>query len=124
MTYLKYPMKLTSVLAATMALCGNSQAQAQKNAPAVALEEMIVTAQRREETAQSAALSITALSAQDIQKRGIVNINDLMGELPEVGGFESPGGRGAATLSIRGLVGGSPLNSSLSAAVAIYVDGV
>lgn len=112
------------VLLASLALADGAQAQAERTGATVALEEVVVTAQRREETLQSTHLSISVLSADDIQKRGITNSNDLIGELSGVGGFESPGTRGASTLSIRGMTGGAPLNQALSAAVAIYVDGV
>lgn len=124
MTYLKYSLTLTSVLTASVALSTSGHAQEQKKASVTALEEVIVTAERRDENLQATPLSITALSADEIQKRGIANTQDLMTTIPGVSGFESPGARGAATYSVRGMSGGSPLNNAVSAAVAMYVDGV
>lgn len=124
MAYAKPTLISTSVLAATMLLTGNSQAQSQKQASGVGLEEVIVTAERRESNIQETPLSITAINADELQKRGINNTYDLIGEMPGVAGFEAPGGRGAATLSVRGMSGGSPLHNHTSAAVAMYVDGV
>ncbi|MDY0005567.1 MAG: TonB-dependent receptor [Spongiibacteraceae bacterium] len=126
MTPSKYAMSFMSALAATTVFSASSHAQEQGQRPAsaFALEEVVVTAQKREEKAQSTPLSISVLSANDIQKRAIANTYDLIGDMAAVSGFESSGGRGATTLSLRGLTGGAPLNSSLSPAVAIYVDGV
>ena len=103
----------TSVLFASLVVAGGAQAQGSRAGGTVALEEVVVTAQRREETLQSTPLSISVLSADDIQKRGITNSSDLIGEVSGVGGFETPGGRGASTLSIRGMTGGAPLNQAL-----------
>lgn len=75
MTLSRYSMTLTFSLAASMVLSGNSEAQKETNNRTAVLEEVIVTAQRREETVQSTPLSITVLSAQDILKRGIA-VND------------------------------------------------
>lgn len=88
------------------------------------LEEIIVTAQKREEGSQKTPLSITALGADDILQRGIANSGDLMKEIPGVGGFESPGSKGAVGLSMRGVAGGAPANLSLDPVIALYLDGV
>lgn len=124
MIYAKPTLISTSVLAATIILMNSSQAQSQREVSNVGLEEVVVTAERRESNIQTTPLSITALNANELQKRGINNTYDLIGGLPGVAGFEAPGGRGATTLSVRGMSGGSPLHNHTSAAVAIYVDGV
>ncbi len=94
------------------------------HAQGMALEEIVVTAQRRLETTQETPISITALSANAIENRGIQGFGDLIGEVPGVGGFEAPGSRGTMGLSIRGVSGGSPANVSLDPAIAMYMDGV
>lgn len=91
---------------------------------AAVLEEVIVTAQKREESNQEVPISITALGAQAIEDRGIHNTEDLLGQIPGVGGFTAPGSRGSTGLAIRGVSGGSPSNLSLDPAVATYLDGV
>lgn len=99
-------------------------AQAQTPTPSGALEEVIVTAEKRAESNQDVPIAITAFSQRDIEQRGISNVEDLLGQIPGVGGFTSPGSRGNTGLSIRGVSGGSPSNLSLDPAVAIYMDGV
>lgn len=108
-----------SSIALSMGLSGAVQAQG-----SMALEEIIVTAQKRLETAQETPLSITAFSATAIENRGIQNTEDLIGQIPGVGGFSAPGSRGAVGLNIRGVSSGSPANLSLDPAVAMYLDGV
>jgi iron complex outermembrane receptor protein len=88
------------------------------------LEEVIVTAQKREETTQNVPISITAFTTDALEKRGIRNTGDLIGQIPGLGGFESPGSKSTTGLSLRGMSGGSPANLSLDPAVAIYLDGV
>ncbi|HBM84313.1 MAG TPA: TonB-dependent receptor [Halieaceae bacterium] len=92
--------------------------------PAGALEEIVVTAQKREENIQETPISITALSGSAIEKRGITNSGDLMGEIPGVAGFEAPGSRGTTGLTIRGMASGGPNNLSLDPAIGLYLDGV
>ena len=89
-----------------------------------ALEEVIVTAQKREESSQDTPISITALSESAIENRGIANSQDLMGQVPGLSGFDSPGSRSAVALNMRGISGGGPANLSVDPAIALYLDGV
>jgi len=88
------------------------------------LEEIVVTAQKREEILQEVPISITAFSESAIEKRGIINTEDLMNSLAGVNGFNAPGSKGAVGLNIRGVAGGSPANLSLDPAAALYIDGI
>ncbi|GAB3270994.1 TonB-dependent receptor [Parahaliea aestuarii] len=89
-----------------------------------ALEEVVVTAQKREESSQDTPISITALSATAVENRGISNSEDLIGELPGLSGYTAPGSRGASSLAMRGVSAGNPANLSLDPSVAMYMDGV
>ncbi|GAB3270987.1 hypothetical protein GCM10027297_02810 [Parahaliea aestuarii] len=89
-----------------------------------ALEEVVVTAQKREESSQDTPISITALSESNIENRGINNSEDLIGQIPGVSGYDSPGSRAATAINMRGVSGGAPANLSLDPAVALYLDGV
>ena len=88
------------------------------------LEEVIVTAQKREESSQDTPISITALSESAIENRGIYNTQDLMGQVPGLSGFDSPGSRSAVALNMRGISGGGPANLSIDPVIALYQDGV
>lgn len=89
-----------------------------------ALEEIIVTAQKREETSQDVPLSITAISEKMLVKQGIQSTGDLLGKVPGIGGTEAPGAKGSLNLSLRGMSGGAGANLSLDPAVGIYLNGV
>ncbi|TXS92779.1 TonB-dependent receptor plug domain-containing protein [Parahaliea maris] len=89
-----------------------------------ALEEVVVTAQKREQSSQETPISISALSASNIENRAIRNTEDLIGQLPGVAGFSAPGSRGATSLAMRGVAGGNPANLSLDPSVGMYLDGV
>lgn len=99
------PPALTMVIEAPPAF---SQSQVQS------LEEVVVTARRREENLQEVPVAITALSAEDLELRSIENTEDLQVLLPNVDirGNGVSGGA-AGSMAIRGIPG-----------VARYVDGV
>ncbi|WP_373080807.1 TonB-dependent receptor [Zhongshania sp.] len=93
-------------------------------ASAQVLEEVLVTAERRVESLQDTPIAMTAMTSDNIEKRGITNTDDMFAAMPGMGGFSSPGSRGITSLSIRGISGGSPANISLDPAVGMYLDGV
>lgn len=88
------------------------------------MEEVIVTAQKREESNQNIPISITAMTGEMMEKRGIQNTQDLILQTPGMGGFESPGSKGTTAMSLRGVTAGQPANLSVDPAIGIYVDGV
>jgi len=118
----KRSVLMSAVVVASAA--GTQLAVAQSDTTAPMIEEVIVTAQKREESLQEVPISITAFGADALESRGIQNTEDLLGQIPGVGGFTSPGSRGSTGLAIRGVSGGSPSNLSLDPAVATYLDGV
>jgi iron complex outermembrane recepter protein len=74
------PHHLRLWLAATViaAALGASPAGAQEAAaPAAALEEVVVTARKREESLQDAPLSIHAFTAVELEERGVESLADL-----------------------------------------------
>lgn len=89
-----------------------------------ALEEVVVTAQKREESNQEVPISIVAMGTAALQNRGIENPADLLGQIPGLAGINSPGSRGTTSINIRGVAGGSASNLSLDPAVGMYMDGV
>ncbi len=81
------------------------------------LREVVVTAQKREEIIQKIPLSITSLSAENIEQSQIQNVNDLTAISPNLYASD-PGDRRTVT-SIRGIV-----TTSYDPAIATYIDGV
>ena len=87
------------------------------------LEEVIVTAERREANLQDTPISLEALTEQQIRDRGITNNLDLITEVTGVQGYGSPQGTSSTAFVIRGIGDGAP-NISLDPASARYIDGV
>jgi iron complex outermembrane receptor protein len=88
------------------------------------LEEIVVTARRVEENIQSAPLSITALSAADLQARGIQSIVDVAPSTPNVTIEQNTGDFGKSVLAyIRG-VGQSDFLPAFEPGVGFYIDDV
>ncbi len=82
--------RLTLMLCATVACAGLTDAgpvKAQTDQPAAAnngLEEIVVTARRKEERVQSVPIAITAFSQNDLQKQHIENVQDLARIVPSL----------------------------------------
>ena len=87
------------------------------------LEEVIVTAQKREQSLQEAPLAVTAFGAKDVEQRGIYNVQDIGLFVPNVQVAPNPGGATSATFAIRG---STTINPALTweATVGMYLDGV
>ena len=90
------------------------------------LEELIVTARRVEEGLQDAAISVTAISALELENRGALNVIDVADVAPNVSlksDGNTSGFAAAPRVSIRG-VGQSDFVINTDPAVGIYADGV
>jgi iron complex outermembrane recepter protein len=121
---------ITGRRALLMAACATSiyaaPALAQDaTAPAVAprqLEEVIVTATRRETTLQAVAVAVTAVGAQAIQDAGVRDIRDLQQLAPSLQVPVSENS-GSVTARLRG-IGTQGSNPGLESSVGVVIDGV
>ncbi len=91
-------------------------------APA-ALEEIVVTAQRRSSTVQKTPISIEAFGEEKLDLRGIGGLEDLAANVPSMVTEPHPLGNTAMRIFIRG-VGVNDAQITQDAAVGIYIDGV
>src|SRR6202022_3214834 len=80
------------------------------------LEEIIVTAEKRESTVQATPIAMTALSAGDLAEQNVGSIQDLVGAIPGIS--RRPAGPGQTEYEMRGL--GSSGGST--ATVGFYID--
>ena len=80
------------------------------------LEEIVVTAEKRESTVQATAISLTALSAGDLLQQNIDDAEDLVGKVPGISLRTS--GPGQTEYEARGLSAGG----GAAATVGFYVD--
>ncbi|MGE0383164.1 MAG: TonB-dependent receptor [Gammaproteobacteria bacterium] len=101
-----------------------AQAQAQGRGR-VAVEEMVVTAQRREEKLQETPIAISALTTDDLEVRGLANLQDLRGGgIAVLRILPNSGSRTELALNMRGVFTGDPSQSTIEAGVATYLDDV
>jgi len=100
------------------ALAMPQQAPAQED---MTLEEIIVTATKREESLQEVAISVTALGSDQLEELGIADFESYAQMLPSLS-YKSVG-PGTATLIMRGAADGGDGNASGSQpSVGLYLD--
>ncbi len=88
------------------------------------IEEVVVTARKREERLQEVPLSVTTFSAADIEAKSLVSLKDLGQFTPNLNFFNmGQGGNSGAVVFMRG-VGQTDTGTFWDPGVGIYVDGV
>ena len=104
---------------ATRAQASSAAPAAQSSPPALA--EVVVTAERREQNLQRAAVAVTAVTGQQFTQRGIVNIDQLTQAVPAL---QAQQGTGPYTnVTIRGITT-TVVNAFGDPSVAVNLDGV
>lgn len=111
---------------AVIALTANTAAIAQQSteAGAAAMEEIVVSARKREESLIDVPVAITAISGDMLQKRGVTGLNELNDFVPGLRYQNSSANRndrGFQTISMRGMFPGDSPNRQ---AVTVFVDGM
>lgn len=96
---------------------------AQGQQAAGALEEVIVTAQKREESIQDTPISIVALSHATLENRGIDGLTDLHADIPSLTMTPHPNSGATVRVTVRG-IGQANDQITYDPKVALYVDGV
>jgi len=123
---------LTGVIAirAAVAAClasGSALAQEQTDqepaARSALLEEVVVTARKREESMQDVPLAVTALSDGQLEALKVRNLTDVQFGMPSVVLTENGTQKGTANFSIRGLATLGSIGG-VDPAVGVFVDGV
>ncbi len=88
-----------------------------------ALEEVVVTARKREENLSDIPVAVSAVSADDIEKRGLVAIADLADTTPGFVVSDNFSGKTDRTVQTFTLRGFSP-SSGVETTVSMFIDGV
>lgn len=120
---IKWAVRLLSSTAlavsiATVPVSAQEQAQASE---AGGLEDIVVTARKRIETTQDVPVSVTAISAAQINRYDLSNLERVAAQTPSFVIGRSPSGSGA-TLVLRG-IGSNTTSIGLEQSVAVIVDG-
>jgi outer membrane receptor protein involved in Fe transport len=109
--------KLAIAVATTLGIAVPASVSAQ-----TVLEEVIVTAQKREQSLQDVPIAVSAFSGEMIKQSGVKDMFDLQANAPSliVGQTQNSS---TTTFSIRGIFTSSQ-NFGLEPSVGLYVDGV
>ncbi len=91
-------------------------------AQATTLQTVVVTAQRRPESAQDVGVAISVLSGSELDARGVDSVNKLQNEVPSLE-VEPAFGSGQAQFRIRG-IGFQDYGSNNASPVSVYLDDV
>jgi len=109
--------------AVALAITGSIGWQAPAAAQSAVLEEIVVTAERRETSLQNTPLSLAALSADAMDRKGVQSIADIALFTPNLAINGSRGtGNNSPSFSIRGISGGGGATSERG--VALYIDDI
>lgn len=87
------------------------------------LDEIIVTAQRRDQSLQQTPVAVTAISRDDLATQQITNILDLQYAAPNISLGTNTGTANAARIFVRG-AGEDESRATAEPAVGVYVDGI
>ncbi|MDX2221843.1 MAG: TonB-dependent receptor [Rhodospirillaceae bacterium] len=119
-TMLRAGVALSALLACAQTANAQTQQSAQEN---VGLEEIVVTAQRREQSLQSVPIAISAFTAAELEKRQVTKTLDLVNFVPNMIGSNNTSLGTANTYSIRSLNNTESI-PTFDPPVGTYVDDV
>ena len=98
-------------------------ASAALGSTAQVLEEVTVTAQKREQSMQDVPVSVSALGSSDMDKMGIESVKDIALMVPNLGVYSPYGDGGAPIFTLRGVTS-SDYSQNQGRPVAMYIDEV
>ncbi|MEP6548353.1 MAG: TonB-dependent receptor [Gammaproteobacteria bacterium] len=111
--YLRFIPAFLLVTGAASATAAEGSISSTNEAASDRLEEIVVSARRREENLQQVPISIQALSGDTMAVRGIQRVEDVVASTPNVRVGAGPSGAIQAIFSIRGIPG-----------AGLFVDGI
>lgn len=107
------------LLLSLLIACGHAWADAKEKKRRDYIEEVIVTAQKRSESAQDVPLSVSVMSSERMQASAIKSFEDVALASPNTDINMTPG---YVQVGMRGL--NSPINDGMEQSVGFYVDGI
>ena len=108
---------------AAMTPAAAQEAKAEPQAAEGGVQDIVVTAQRRDQRLQDVGVSVTALSNDSLRKLGVVDSRDLVKAAPGVQLESTAGGGVNAFLTIRG-ISQSDYSANQESPNSIYLDEV
>ncbi|MBT8102892.1 MAG: TonB-dependent receptor [Gammaproteobacteria bacterium] len=115
------PVKSALAVAVSMAVAGHADdAKAQEGAAKErGLEEITVTARKREQSLQDVSASIQALTGDDLKRQGLLNLEDTIRMIPSMSSIGATAG--ANKIIFRG-VSDNPVAFIAASSAALYID--
>src|SRR5262245_2239434 len=105
-----------------LSVAGTAPGALAQNA-ASALEEVIVTAQKREQNLQDVPVAVTALTQQTLEVNTVVDVSDLSGLAPNLTVRPAVGGTNLPAFNMRGITSYGIVPGS-DKQISTYLDGV
>jgi len=118
-----HTVRVSVMTAVSMALMSAGAARAQEagTEPGAVMEEIVVTAQKRVESAQDVPLSVAAFSGETLEKANVTTVLDLPRLVPNMM-ITRAAQTANVRLTIRGI--GAAGNSAIDPSVGTFVDGI
>jgi len=91
---------------------------------AATIDEIVVTAQKREQNLQEVPLAISVLGGEKLQQLQVNDARDLSGLAPNVTVVTGTSSNNAAVISMRGITSPASETFGLDTANALYLDGI
>jgi len=117
------PRNLRTPIAAALIAATSLPVATVVNAQGQVLEEVVVTAQRRETLLQETPIAVTAFSAEKLADLGVFNVSDLSGLVPNTNIQKQPSSNSNMSIYIRG-VGSGENSLMVDPKTSFYLDGV
>jgi iron complex outermembrane receptor protein len=116
-------MSLFAIAAIALVPMQNAIAQEAPESESMVLEEVIVTAQRREESLQDVPISISAFTGDQLVKTNIIHAAQYLVQTPSVGFSEDgEGGSRSINISIRGVSNITLDGIATANSIGYYID--
>ena len=119
---LRHSVSAAVVGAVVFGFAGAAAAQSQDNASPTSVDDIIVTAQKREQSLQDVPIVVTSLNQEALENAGVRDIKDLQILTPGMT-VTSTSSEASTTVRIRG-VGTVGDNPGLESSVGVVIDGV
>lgn len=114
---------LPNLLSAAVAVALTPTMAYADESPKLQIEEVVVTARKRQESAQDIPLALTAMSGEDLAINGINDMTDLQAHTSSLTIYAARGTSSTATAYIRGIGQSDPL-WGVEPGVGIYINDV
>lgn len=115
---------LALVAGAALSVCGaEALAQSQQQEFSGTIQEVIVTAERRESSLQDIPIAISAITAETLANRGITDFEGVAKSTPSISFTPYPSSSNTLILFMRGQGVADPGQITLDSAVGLYQDG-